>query len=474
MIKREHTPIINQNATEGVLTDAEVVVADVVQGRRTLRSIPLFSDETHLSTLLEHLWQTGLTTVWVMPNTALSRTATSASLERAGSQWVVVVHPDQREPTRPLSALIWPRGGGQREARRLTLVFPENAGWGWMLADARSLLATVSYLNMVLPRSTVDSPDLVAHQLLADLALDQSTAFPVDLSTLVSSDGTPIPIMESARDVAWMRPLTWMEQRQKYLHKYSHLSHHLEACRTVRLGIGAPQYSANGQACDGNRPGIWRVNTEPAGSIFDGKRLPGSLDSAWMSTPEVQCCRDIGYRIQVREGYYWLQSQELLKRWATTLWQAGESLNTRPQTYRHVQARANAARTLKMLTQLGVAIVGQEKATGGWFRPDWWAHIVGRSRAALFAHLSRLAREGTMPVLVDGDAFWVVSNDPNPLAAVPGFVNTQRWRGYAVGYDAPLPLSREVREAFRTAEHASQVAGVLDTLATNESSQNTP
>ena len=479
MIKRENISIRSQNqsATVGVLTDSEVVVADVVQGRRTLRSLPLLSDVTQLSTLLEQLWQSGLTSVWVMPATSLSRTVTCASLEQAGPQWVVVVHPEQREPTRPLSALIWPKGGGQREARRLTLVFPENAGWGWTLADARSLLATVSYLDMVLPRSTVDSPALVAHQLLTDLTHDSfTTSFSsssLDISARSSSDGTPIPMMESARDVAWMRPLTWMEQRQKYLHKYTHLSHYLEASRTVRLGIGAPQYSANGQACDGNRPGIWRISAEPAGSIFDGKRLPGSLDREWMSTPEVQCCRDIGYRIQVREGYYWPQSQELLRRWATTLWQAGESLYTRPQVYPHVQARTNAARTVKMLTLLGVGIIGQEKASGGWSRPDWWAQIVGCSRAMLFAHLSRLVREGTMPVLVDRDAFWVASNDPNPLAAVPGFVTTQRWRGYSVGYEAPLPLSREVREAFRTAEHASHVAATLDSLA-GECVQNCP
>jgi hypothetical protein len=70
-----------------------------------------------------------------------------------------------------------------------------------------------------------------------------------------------------------------------------------------------------------------------------------------------------------------------------------------------------------------------------------------------------------MPVLVDRDALWVVSNDPNPLTAVPGLVVAPRWRGYTVGYEVPLPLSNEVREAFRTAEYAGQVATVLDTLA---------
>ncbi len=184
-----------------------------------------------------------------------------------------------------------------------------------------------------------------------------------------------------------------------------------------------------------------------------------------MSTPQVKCCRDIGYQVQVREGYYWQQSHELLKRWATTLWQAGERLHTKLLTYRHAQGRANASQTLGRLAQISVTFLAQEETTGGWARPDWWAQIIGRSRATLFAHLVSLARQGIMPVLVDRDALWVVSNDPNPLTAVPGLVTTHRWRGYTVGYEVPLVLSPEVRETFRTGEHAGQVAMALDTLA---------
>jgi hypothetical protein len=70
-----------------------------------------------------------------------------------------------------------------------------------------------------------------------------------------------------------------------------------------------------------------------------------------------------------------------------------------------------------------------------------------------------------MPVLVDRDALWVVSDEPNPLSAVPGLVVPHRWRGYMVGYEVPLPLSSEVKVAFRTAERPDQVVMVLDTLA---------
>lgn len=187
-----------------------------------------------------------------------------------------------------------------------------------------------------------------------------------------------------------------------------------------------------------------------------------------MSTPQVKCCRDIGYHVHVREGYYWPQSHQLLKRWATTLWQAGERLYTHPHSYRHAQARTNASHTIKLLAQIAMTILAQEKTAGGWSRPDWWAQIIGRGRATLFAHLAGLARKGTMPVLIAGDVLWVVSDDPNPLTVVPDLVGASRWRGYTVGYEVPLPLSNEVREVFRTTEHAGQVARTLDTLANED------
>ncbi len=470
MINKENSAstILNPNPnTIGVLTDTEVLLVDIVQRKRVLRSILLPPDVSELSALLEHLWQAGLNTVWVMPATILSRTATCARFEQINGPWVSIVHPNPSEPSKPLCALLWPKGGVQGEARRLAFVFPEHAGWGWVLPDARSLLATVTYLDQTLARPVIDSPNLVAHQLLTELTSDQSASWlrssPVDLCTLLSTGGITIPMMENARDLVWKRPLTLVEQRQRYLHKYHHISPYLEACIAVRLGAGASEFSSNGRAYDGVRPGIWHIQAEQAGSIFDGKRLPHCLDGEWISTPQVKCCQDIGYRVYVREGYYWSQSHELLKRWSTTLWQAAERLHT--QGYQHEQGRANASHTIKLLAQLGVAIITKEENDGGWARPDWWMQIVGRSRAILFNHLASLARKGNMPVLVDRDSLWVVSDDPNPLSAVSGLLAAPRWRGFIVGYEVPLPLSNEVKAIFRTARSPDQVAMTLDALA---------
>jgi hypothetical protein len=453
----------------GVLNDTEALLVGTIQGKRGLHSILLPPNVSELEGVLEVLWQARVTSVWVMPGTTLSRIATCAWFEQAGLHWVVVTHPDPHEPTRPLSVLLWPKGSSQWEAHRLLFVFPEHAGWNWALPDAKSLLATVTYVEQVLARPVIDASALVAHQLLTELTPDQPTSWlrssPVDVSTLHSGSGTAIPMVDAARDLVWMRSLTLVEQRQRYLHKYTHLSRDLQACMAVQLGAGVPEYSSNGRAYDGIRPGIWRIRTELAGSVFDGKRLPSCVDGEWMSTPQVKCCQDIGYYVDVQEGYYWSQSHEVLKQWAKTLWQAAERLYLRPQSYRHVQGKANAFQTIKQLAQLGVAILAKDQNEGGWARPDWWAQVVGRSRAVLFSHLANLARKGTMPVLVDRDALWVVSDDPNPLSAAPGLVAPHRWQGYRVGYEVPLPLSREVKAVFKEGEHPDRASMTLDTLA---------
>src|SRR6266702_4421495 len=377
MINRDNTSSITPASTAmGILMDSELLLLEAVQGKRVLRSLQLPADVSEPGGLLEYLWDAGLHSAWVMPATTRSRTATCSWLEQASNRWVVSVHPDPQEPTRPISALLWPRERNQGEARRLALAFPEYAGWGWELTDARSLLATVSYLDQVLTRSVNDSPDLLAHALLPDLTRDAAISpldsSPVDLYAFSCSGATPVPLRECARDVVWMRPLSVMEQRQRYVHKYVHLSRHL---------------------------------------------------------------------------------------------QAASRLHIHTQSYRHALGRANALHTITLLAELGISLLAQEQTLGGWSRPDWWIQVVGLGRALLFAQLGSMVKKGIMPVLVERDAFWVISDEAHPPSAVPGLVTAQRWRGYTAGYEAPLLLTSEVRNAWKCAQHAGELALALDTLA---------
>ncbi len=470
IINRDNTSAITPvRNVMGILKDDELLLLEPVRGKRVLRSLQLPTGVSEPDRLLNYLWDAELDSVWVMPATTLSRSATCSWLQQASSRWVVRIHPDPQEHSRPLSAQLWPREYTQRQARGLVLAFPEHAGWDWELTDERSLLATVSYLEQVLSRSVADPPDLLAHALLNDLTRDAAISpldsSPVDRCAFSGNGTTPVPLTECARDAVWMRPLSVMEQRQRYVHKYVHLSRYLQAAMAAPLGAGAPQYSANGRGYDGMRPGIWRTYVELAGSVFDGKQVPSGLDGEWMSTPQVRCCQDIGYRVQVCEGWYWQEAHDFLNGWGTTLWQAASSLHMHTQTYRHALGRANALHTISRLAELGISTLSQEQTLGGWSRPDWRIQVVGLGRALLFAQLGRMVKKGIMPVLVEKDAFWVISDEAHPPAAVPGLLTSQRWTGYTAGYEAPLLLTSEVRNAFKCAQHVGELALALDTLA---------
>jgi hypothetical protein len=449
----------------GVLSDNELLLGGIVGGKRVLQSRVLPLDANELSGLLEFLWQQEIASVWVLPTSQFSQRATCSWLQQASDQWTPLVHPSPAQPDRPISALFLSRGHNQR----LTLAFPEYAGWRWKLPDAISLLATVTYLDQILARHMVESPQQSAHQFLTELTLTEPVSqlriSPVDLWALPDREGRPVPLQAETSGPSWIRSLTLEEQRQRYLHKYTYFSWAMRACQDLQLGAGTPQLSPQGRAFDGVRPGFWRVHLNRAGSIFNGKQLPDSLNHEWISTPHVVCCRNIGYEVQVQEGYYWPQSHQLLKPWATFLWQAVEQMQNQPRHFHHTQARVNATQTIKQLAEHGIALLREPADAGGWSRPDWWAQVVGRQWALLFADLARLVRRGTMPVLVDRDAFWVVSPDPNPFTAVRGLLSAQRWNGFAPGYEVPLFLSKKVQDLFRGKEPVDQVVSNLDSLA---------
>ncbi len=93
----------------GILMDKELLLLEAVYGKRALRSLQLPADVSEPGAVLEYLWDAGLHSAWVMPATTLSRTATCSWLEQASNRWVVNVHPDPQEPTRPVCVLLWPR-----------------------------------------------------------------------------------------------------------------------------------------------------------------------------------------------------------------------------------------------------------------------------------------------------------------------------------------------------------------------------
>ncbi len=452
---------MNPNTISGILTDTDFLLLNTAEGKKTLQSIPIPSQISNLGTLFQQAVLAGLSIVWVMPNSKFSRDITPSLLEEVNTVWEVAVTSSPLDPSRPIYAQIWRKLPSGRQGPILTLTFPEYAGWNWQLPDASALLATLTYLEHTLGIPVSCSPQQLALDLLKTMTIAANPSWTcpptIDLRTLPSHNKQIVPIRESAQLLVWMRPLTIQEWRMKYLHKYEHNRLDLEACTEAQLGVGNPLYSPNGRAYDGKLPGIWRVKVETAGSIFDGKRLPICYHAEWMSTPEIKCCADIAYSVEVLEGYYWPESHRILESWATTLSKAYQRLTIPNTPYRHTHARTNAIHTISAIPLPTIENLIDEKAPTTLYRPDWWAQIIGQSRAIMFTHLGTLVRRGYLPILIDRHALWFVSNDPNPLTALP----TPNG-GFKTAYQAPLALTREIKEAFRTANCPDQLAQMLD------------
>ena len=454
--------------TVGVLTEQELFCYETfADGKHLLRSVLLPLDVTAQGDLLAFLWHNDVQTVWLMPSTRWSRTLTRSWFASRERQWVVLPRCAPQEPERLFSVLLWPTDTRHLAGRQLLMVFPEAAGWAWNVVDATSLLATLTYLERVVGRPVSDGPLSLVGQLLTDLVSSVPSP-PFEQTVSGEVHASAISSEKVHRSLSWMRPLTRAEQRARYVHCYTHLSLELEACLQLHLPAGDCTSSARGRAYDGSQPGIWRVQAERAGSVFDGKYLPSCLDATWMSTPQVECCRAIGYRVQVQEGVVWSGSQRSLQPWAQTLWHAAELVARPSARFKHAEGRANTAASIIQLIHLGLAQLSPEQPESPWYRREWWQHIRGGSRAVLFAHLARLVKRGVRPVLLHGERFWIVSDDPRPLTAIPGLLNGPRWSGYRAGYTVPLPLARDVQHIFHRETSPEQAVELLDALAHEE------
>jgi hypothetical protein len=166
----------------------------------------------------------------------------------------------------------------------------------------------------------------------------------------------------------------------------------------------------------------------------------------------IEQARTLGYTITVHEGYQWEEKHRTLEPWAYTLWKARAALH--PQygnliSYSHDRCRDNAYHTIKRVALLGVGKFASKKKSSRYLRPDWWALVVGRARATMFRRIEQLRQTGHTPVLVYNDGIFFVSENPDPVTAVPGL--TDKWDklgGYKHEYT--LPIDTALIERFHT------------------------
>ena len=135
--------------------------------------------------------------------------------------------------------------------------------------------------------------------------------------------------------------------------------------------------------------------------------------------------------MQILEAVLFLEYHQTLPPWYEVLAHTRQRLLT-PGVYKNTQAQAVAYGALKHIytNSLGkLAEAARAEQQDPLYRPDWWLAIVTLSKARIFRKLAELAALGLPPVAVHTDALYVVSDEADPLAAVPSLVQEEQGIG---------------------------------------------
>lgn len=403
---------------------------------------------SNIGDLVGQALRSGLTYVWVLPGSGISQSATRAFIETAAEEWDVFASYSRVHTDRPMFVRAWKKNTPGREGRTIYVGFPEWGAWGWKNLDTVTLLATISYLHAALGLPLMWSPGYMALDLLKALNVEKRAdwlkAPSVDLQKLPLEGGETFPIMRSARDLTWKRDLTTKEKRMKFIHKYDKNSMYLAAATGLLVGEGDP-VRVGADSFDDRLPGLWYVRATQGESAYDGHQLPNPARLPHLTTAMVACARRLGWRVEIVEGYQWREQgmyHRTLETWANTLWDVRQRLRVPSPEYKHTGARRNAYSTIGAIAHVGVGKLADEDTTGGLYRPDIWALVVGRACANIFFNVEQIrSKFGLTPILIHTDALWYVSNDPNPETAVPNIVDKAgKLGGYKVVYAKPLAV----------------------------------
>lgn len=261
----------------------------------------------------------------------------------------------------------------------------------------------------------------------------------------------PEPAQRQGNDgieFVWSRPVTDEErERMPFLHAYDRGGAHAAACSSVILGRGEATHHPDGAAFNAKTPGMWRIETPPAGDwryphpLSPLQRaepriaVPGLSDDGaggrpvWVSTPTLAYAIELEYQPHILEAWLWEDSGRLLEPWYKRLRDARtQLLDVAGDDPDSIAASGQAYQILKGVYTRSIGTFGSVKVPRDqagrlmWhYRPGWRQAIVGTSRANLLRKIVKYGTAtGRWPVAVVTDTVIYASDDPNPVTAFPG------------------------------------------------------
>ncbi len=391
---------------------------------------PITGAIRHVGDLYKGARRRGLTQLWLTD--AWVRTAGLPATLEAGGRFREVRHPFVSDGLADLHAFPEALGAWLALRRKgeagsgVSLVFPlydEHAVWGLDTDGATLLAALVAYAGAV-GAPYYSSPGRTGTDLLQELGkrgAGSQREYPAGLPG-------PAGQAETVTELSWLRTLSPAEREKTYLHSYDKNAQWLSAAGVVELGLSGieERRDAGGKVpFDKRLPGYWLA------------RIAGA-EERWCCTPTVAWAIERGQAVTIREAHVWTRHSRAMETWYERLRGARTTLQGDA-----TQAGTLALRALKLtysLTISGFNSPWHKEKRSPLYRPDWRHAILAQANANLSRALHKMDQAGYTPVAVHKDAVYLVSDEPDPVAACPPSVTLGTGLGHFKVQDVAVPL----------------------------------
>ncbi len=308
----------------------------------------------------------------------------------------------------------------------VSIVFPlydEHAVWGLDTDGATLLTALLAYARAV-GTPYYRSPGRTGVDLLQDLGkrgADAKREYPERLPT-------PAGQADTVTELSWLRTLSPDERGKAYLHSYDKNAQWLSAAGVVELGLSGIE-----------------ERRDPAGKLPFDKKLPGywlariaGAEERWACTPTVAWALERGQAVAITEAYVWTKHSRAMETWYEQLRMARTALydDTTPAG----RLALGALKYTYALTISGFNSPWNKEKRSPLYRPDWRHLVIAQANANLSRALHKMDMAGYTPVAVHKDAVYLVSDEPDPVAACPPSVTLGTGQGHFKVQDAAILL----------------------------------
>jgi hypothetical protein len=471
----------------GVIDDTHLYL--VVNGKLVKREVTI----TRFIDVLQLGIDARVHAVWILPGCTVSRQATKEWITDMQETGWRVKNPQFEMCEDSIERCTCTRGYKAKAARQegesgrdLTVMFPEhNSDWQLdAIYDPVTLLGAVAYQEDALGVDISYKPNSYGRRLM--IAYNQDNTSKGWIQPVNIRKALPLPIAWG--DCNWIRKLTPEEVAQLIsqgyiaVDSYDKNSEYTASCTSVRFGTGAPVHEiAPVFNVERPLPGVYYCKIDedfPTG--FDGVQLPHPTDGqteGWFWTYTVQLLYELGYIVEITEAYVWHESHVMLRKWGETLWRARCQLNSKNELcnvkrYKHQAARDAAYEGVKdvMNTSLGMLahpkdldelekLASNEDApendrkyarqTLAWYRPDWYALLIDRSRAMMFREMKKRLSEDVILLGEMSDCLFYAARTHDHALAIPGMLaRADKLGGFKPGHSGVTVTLEETAEYF--------------------------